>query len=135
MKAIVWSDEYSVGVQKLDDQHKNIINLVNELHKATGISSCDQTLHDIMDKMCKYASDHLDYEESLLKEIDYPEFDDHQKGHRKYIEAVADYAIDATLEDFAIPDKLLTFLNEWWLKHILEEDMKYKPYFAKTNIK
>jgi len=115
MKAIIWSDEYSVGVQKLDEQHKKIINFINELLKHPDISTPSETLHNILDEMCKYAKEHLDYEESLLKEINYPELDDHQKSHEQSIDVMADYTIDTTLGDSAIPDKLLTFLNEWWL--------------------
>lgn len=135
MKVIAWSDEYSVGVQKLDEQHKIIINFINELLKNPGISTSSETLHDIVDEMCKYARAHLDYEESLLNEINYPELDKHRKSHEKFIEAIAGYSIDTTLRDSAVPDKLLRFLKEWWLNHILEEDMKYKPYFAEKNMK
>ena len=134
MKNIIWSDQYSVGVSELDKQHKQIINVINELNDNLDLSSQSGQLHNILGRIIIYAQNHLEYEENLLRENDYPDLANHLSKHRDYTKTVSDFAVEILEYREELPTKLLEFLNKWWVNHILKEDMKYKSFFEEKGI-
>lgn len=134
MKMITWSDDFSVGVSELDSQHQKIIALINELNANSEISSRSEKLHNILGRIIIYAQNHLDYEENLLRENGYPDFENHLRKHQDYKQKVSDFAVDILEYREDLPVKLLDYLNEWWTNHILKEDMQYKAFLAKKGI-
>jgi hemerythrin-like metal-binding protein len=135
MNIITWSDEYSVGVAELDNQHKKIIALINELNASREISSRSEQLHNILGRIIIYAQNHLDYEENLLRENAYPGYENHLRKHQDYKLKVSDFAVDILEYREDLPEKLLNYLNQWWTAHILKEDMQYKPFFEEKGIR
>jgi len=130
---ITWSDDYSVGDKKIDQQHKKIISFINTLveHSEERISS--EIIVDTLDELMKYASEHLEYEEKRLTELKYPELNEHIKHHQHYLETITEFNISASNNDTKSLNKLIRFLTQWWSEHILHEDMKYKP-LVQSNI-
>ena len=106
MNMITWSDEYSVGVSELDNQHKKIIALINELHASRDISSRSEKLHNILGRIIIYAQNHLDYEENLLRENGYPDLENHLRKHQDYKQKVSDFAVDILEDREDLPEKL-----------------------------
>lgn len=134
MEKITWSEKYSVGVSELDNQHKKIIEVINELHTNRDLTSQSDNLHNILGRIIIYAQNHLDYEEKLLRENGYPDFEDHLEKHREYKLKVSDFAVDILEYKEDLPTELLDYLNQWWVDHILKEDMKYKSFFEEKGI-
>jgi hemerythrin len=134
MNIITWSEEYSVGISELDNQHKKIIALINELNASRELSSRSEQLHNILGRIIIYAQNHLEYEENLLRQNGYPEFDAHVSKHQDYKQKVSDFAVDILEYREDMPEKLLVYLNQWWTDHILKEDMQYKPFLEKQGI-
>ena len=63
MKPIKWNiEEYSVGDKTLDDQHLEIVTMINELSSQSDLGVHSETLHDALYAMLKYARNHLDDE-------------------------------------------------------------------------
>ena len=133
MESLVWSEEYSVGVHSLDEQHKRLIGFINTLNKSDGVSS--EELHGILNDMATYAREHLDYEEKLLNENGYPEKEKHSKLHNEFMDALSEYSLEVIEDNAAVMSELRLFLEDWWQHHILEEDMKYKAFFEEIGIK
>jgi hemerythrin len=112
---IVWSDSFSVGNKKLDEQHFKIVSFINELIDMPAITRQAEAL-DCINKMLSYSVEHLDYEERLLRENNYPESSCHSVIHKFYVK------------------KVQNFLKEWWTYHILEEDMKYRSFLKEKGL-
>ena len=129
---VIWSDEFSVGHKVLDNQHKMIINVINELIESYGLLDID--IHNILDTLHRYITVHLRYEEKLLEECGYSDLDEHKKQHAVFEEKIAETCslletkwtkgIDTTKTE------LLAFLHSWWNDHILIQDKKYEPYIG-----
>jgi hemerythrin-like metal-binding protein len=136
METIQWSDKYSVGVEDLDEQHRQIIGMLNRLVSLpeTG-DTRSETVSEILTTMTHYALEHFKTEERLLKEYDYPNFEEHRREHVDYRKKAIDFSMATSLGVEAVPQILLSYLMEWWTHHILEEDMKYKPFFAKKGVR
>ncbi|CCQ74737.1 bacteriohemerythrin [Magnetospira sp. QH-2] len=134
MAMIVWNDKMSVGVETLDNDHKILIDLLNRVHSVAGEGGGgDQgVLAKTLDELLDYVRYHFEAEERLMKLADYPNIEAHQELHKTMGAKVAEK--HAELVESGLDEKgsleLMNFLSDWLIRHILREDMKYKPYLA-----
>jgi hemerythrin len=136
METIRWSDKYSVGVKKLDEQHKQIIGMLNRLVSTPEAKDArSETITDILTTMTRYALEHFKTEEKLMKAHGYPDLEEHREEHVAYRRKAIDFSTASSLGVESVPQILLTFLFEWWTHHILIEDMKYKAFFAEKGVR
>ena len=135
MEKLVWKREYSVGVERLDRQHKKIISVINKLIAKPRVFRISGTIADVLTELNSYVSEHFLLEEQLLQENDYPGLIEHSKKHTEYGERIADFCLKTVQKDKNVPEELLSYLGEWWIGHILHEDMKYKSFFEEKGIR
>lgn len=130
---IVWSDNFSVGNKKLDEQHYKIVSFINELIDMPAITRQAEAL-DCINKMLSYSVEHLDYEERLLRENNYPESSCHSVIHKFYVKKVQNFLKMSFNDNNDFKSEVLLFLKEWWTYHILEEDMKYRSFLKEKGL-
>jgi len=126
MEKIEWSDKYSVGVDILDQQHRQLIKMLNSLIEASTSEAKSKVVISTLAKMKKYARIHFKTEEHYLKTHNYVDFEDHQRKHREFEEKTESLIRATKLPVDQLPEAVLVYLRYWWLSHILVEDMKYK---------
>lgn len=81
MSLITWNDDvYSVGIRKMDDQHKQLIGLLNALH-ARKKSGDGEFLMNVLTTLIHYTRKHFVDEEKLLRKIHFSKFDQHHAQH------------------------------------------------------
>jgi hemerythrin len=129
MTLLHWRDNMSVGVDALDDDHKKLVDLLNRLHYLNLAGADHGSVAEVLEELMHYTEYHFDREEKLMQFSDYPELDEHRDCHRKLTRQLLEYK--QTFEDR--PDRFdvkefYDFVSEWLLVHVLEDDMKYKPY-------
>ncbi len=135
METIQWSEEFSVGVEKLDQQHRQIIGMLNRLISTPEAQDThSETISDILTAMTRYSLEHFKTEEGLMKAHGYPELEEHRQEHIAYRKKAIDFSTATSLGVESVPQILVSYLSEWWTHHILDEDMKYKPFFAKKGV-
>ena len=129
LEKMVWSSAASVGVQKLDDQHKKLFEMLNQLadcHAARGVQSSEAFLK-ILSAMFDYVAVHFKAEEGYLKNIEFPGLSAHAREHDAFVEAMADFnmaALEGKRDEVAVHQ----YLKEWLLNHILKSDMQYRRF-------
>ncbi len=130
---IVWSDAYSVGHDLFDRQHRELLDILNELAllKKKGVAQKDLFL--IFNRLIKYTEEHFFCEEELMKELDFPGYLEHKEEHEGLVEHIFELHQDYCKHGPNITDEVLSFLKDWVLTHILGTDMKYKPFFQGLN--
>jgi hemerythrin len=125
-----WSDEFSVGVEEIDDDHKRLLRLLNELQTAVEAGERREVLGKVLDGLLHYVSYHFAHEEELFLRTNYPGYKAHERKHR----ALTDTA-HAIREDFqlsasmALPPQVLEFLKNWLCEDILGADRDFGAYF------
>ena len=135
MEAIHWSEKFSVGVKELDEQHRQIIEMLNRLISTPEAKDTNsEVISDILTIMTRYSLEHFKTEEGLMKAHGYPNLDEHRQEHIAYRRKAIDFSTAATLGIESVPQILIDYLSEWWMHHILDEDMKYKPFFARKGV-
>ena len=130
--SVIWDNSFSVGFGPMDDQHKTLVNMTNELFQACeqGVIAADMAFLQIIQKALAYAETHFADEEGYLVEADYPHLDEQKEQHENFVAEV-----QKSIEEFEAgniePIYLARFLKKWLLNHIAVFDKKYAPYLAK----
>ncbi len=132
---IEWTTEFSVGVVVLDEQHKRMIAVINSLARQSGTTVDSEVVSEALTRMAEYSNIHFTEEEWLLREYGYPDLAAHKAEHKEYIERMVKFCDATSLRVDSVPDRLLHFLKEWWVKHILVEDRKYKEFFEAQGVR
>lgn len=132
---ISWSDELSVGLQEIDEQHKILINLINRLFNEAILHKADKTvISAILEELVQYTIVHFAVEESLFRIFDYPDTEMHQAHHDKLKQEVSSF--QKKFAGGAVIDiELMNFLRKWLTHHIMMDDKKYTPFFLEKGLK
>lgn len=124
---IQWTEALSVKVSEMDNDHRVLIDLINQLASAEKIGN-RRIAESVLDELLNYTIDHFNREEQFLLETGYPApaLAAHKQQHASFTETVQDIRWQY-LHGFrpTINKEVLLFLRDWLKKHILVEDMKY----------
>ncbi len=120
-----WRDAYSVGIVQIDNQHKQLIGLINSLHAAMREGDAASVQTKIMDELARYTWSHFAFEESLLHRHNYSGLAAHAQEHQRMVAQVADMRESLRTGKLTATLGLMQFLKEWLSGHILERDQAY----------
>ena len=124
---IKWSDEiHALGIRKIDDQHKQLVGLINALDARRG-SGDAKFITDVFATLIHYIKKHFADEERLLKRMSYRKFEDHHAQHARFSAALESFR-QMFEKEGPSPElvlRLTKWLGEWLQQHILVEDKAY----------
>lgn len=127
MALLEWTDKMSVGIDTIDADHRKLLDLVNELHAVVRKKESPTNIGRVLRDLISYTDYHFQAEEQLLRLLRFPDFEHHKAVHDQLRKKVAE--LEARYRD--CPEKggvkMFDFLSDWLMRHILGEDMKYKP--------
>jgi hemerythrin len=130
---VSWSNSYSLGVKLIDDQHKGLIDFVNDLfNNASGNEKRERAYFtEVIQQAVQYIKDHFQAEEKLMLGTKFPGYAEHKKVHDEFtltvLKAVKDFEAGKRL----VLEKFAYFLKDWILTHIAVMDRQYADYFRK----
>jgi diguanylate cyclase (GGDEF)-like protein/hemerythrin-like metal-binding protein len=128
MRDLIWNEGMSVGIDAIDEDHKQIIALLAKLTSTHSEEISKQGIDDIFTELEEYVLLHFEREEALLEKIDYKDFINHKKSHQKFAKKLPVLKEQWLQDDnLSCSDKIITFLHHWIINHILEEDFDYVP--------
>lgn len=125
MNSFQWSKPYLTGILNVDEQHKKLVDLINELgNELSQDSLSESTLNSILNSLADYAKYHFDDEEKLMLEkgIDERHFKKHKELHSKFIDFAGHLFEKASAENHAQMESILDYLIHWLVYHILGTD-------------
>ena len=132
---IVWSDELCVGVAGMDEDHRQLVEIINELCESIVHGADREVVNAILDRLVAVNGQHFASEEKLLQDAGYPEVMDHKLEH----DQMSRWAIDCEFHfnqgtlSVTLPE-LLMQLRERTLSHILDSDKLYGRFLNQKGI-
>jgi len=132
-KHVTWSERYSMGIKIVDDQHKGLLNFVNELfNHATGDEHAEREyFKSVIQQAVKYIKVHFETEEKLMLSTKFPGYAEHKMIHDGFTMTVLKSVKDFEGGKRLVLEKFAYFLKDWVLTHVAVEDVKYAEYFRK----
>lgn len=132
---VEWTDNLSVGIQEIDEQHKVLINLINRLFDQTIVHQAPASVtEEILQELVEYTLVHFAVEESLFRIFDYPGIETHMAIHAGLKTQVLELQKKVKAGQEVNTD-LLMFLKKWLTNHILQEDQRYAPFLISQGVK
>ena len=123
MAQLHWSSELDTGINVIDNQHRRIVEYVNQLHHAIETDNRDE-VGEVLEELVDYTLSHFTFEEELMEKAEYPFINAHRKVHKMFVKRIADYQQRFELgEDIA--RQLHTALRTWLMNHIRHDDADY----------
>ena len=129
---ISWRHVWDSGHSQIDAQHKNLIDLANELLEMTTMQATKEEILFMLDKLIQHTSQHFAYEEHVLRKLNYDQIEDHMVKHQLLIEKALGLRKDF-LEDKGYMSTFFSFIIEdVVLKHMIQEDTRFFPTIKKS---
>ena len=134
MALLQWTDNFSVKVKQLDDQHKKLIEVVNSLHEAMRGGKSKEVIGGVLQQLMNYAKEHFSSEENLLIKAAYPQMAVQKSEHQAFIKWITDVKTRFDKGDMVLGVEIMDFLQKWWTNHILKSDKGYSEHLNKRGI-
>jgi hemerythrin len=125
---IRWKEEYSVGITHIDQDHKKLINLLNQFTIAYDHAMSEDFEKKALEELIEYTQYHFDREEKLMRENDYPDFEAHKAKHQEMIEQVSTFVELYNEKGHDAMQEISEFLTVWLINHINGTDKEYTQY-------
>jgi hemerythrin len=130
---IVWRDQMSVDGGLIDDDHRVLIAIINEFAETTPTPSALPVLAKVLAKLDHYTKTHFEREEGLQKSVNYTFHEAHRHDHKDLIRQLAEVRAELNAKASArntedIPARMADFLHHWLIDHILEKDLRMRPF-------
>lgn len=130
MSYLVWDSSLSIGIDVIDNQHRRIVDYLNELDVAHKNQDSDKVTEILMG-LIDYTISHFAFEESLMDKAGYPISDSHKKVHEAFTSHVNKYK-ERHENGEDISRQLMSDLQIWLTNHIKNDDRDYTPYVQKV---
>lgn len=135
MALITWSEKYSVKNSMIDEQHKKLIGILNDLHDGMMAGNSNEILEEILQRLIEYTRFHFSAEEELMGKYGYPDKPVHKAKHIELTHSVGAFYQEMKAGKKFLNIELATFLKDWLNNHILETDVKFGQFLADKGVK
>jgi len=136
LKRFIWNDRLELGAPKMDAEHKILIDKINTLVselESHSVKSDIPALVRAFQDLGDYTVEHFEDEERFMESIAYPQFSSHKRIHQNLLQQLQGFG--EQIKQGQIDDeKLVSFLRNWLISHIMGVDMKYAEHY-KTGVR
>jgi hemerythrin len=136
MNSPIWNESFSVGHPVLDGQHKELLALCQQAADCVEDVSLEgaEHFHMLLNDLAVYAKKHFRTEEKILSQHSYPLLNEQKTEHEEY-EVWLSETLLAAMDGNSDKADVHQFLSAWWVRHILESDMRYREFLSGINRK
>lgn len=131
---IEWGPKYHIGLKSIDNQHKILVDLMNELYEAFGSHKNKKIIKRVLKELLDYTIYHFGNEENMFEKYGYKESENHEEQHQKFIQRIEQFKKDFEKGNAVLSFDLIDFLKKWLLNHILKIDVKYVSYLKEKGV-
>ena len=127
---ITWENKYATGIISIDKQHKELVDLTNELYHAClhRSETMDETFKTAMHRLVEYVRYHFGDEQTLLERIKFPNYLEHKKEHESLIKNILEASKNYGAGNKFVPNTFVRTLKDWIFSHIAVSDKIYAAY-------
>ena len=129
-----WSDNFSVGKQEIDDQHKELIRILNDIDSTIRKEEFSYlNLANIVSELEKYVKYHFDYEENLMYKRAYPGIAEHTSAHNAFRDKLQNTYVLDIQKPVQFYYNMSDYLVKWLTEHIMQIDKRLGEFLSIKN--
>ena len=124
MNLLKWKPEYSVGIASVDTEHREMIELINDVYAKLGKSPDAEEVEDCLESIYTAISLHFALEERIMRESSYFEYEEHKDDHENLLDEIRDL-MDEFVADTQTGARVLEKgLSDWFGRHFATFDAR-----------
>ncbi|HOI30546.1 MAG TPA: bacteriohemerythrin [Melioribacteraceae bacterium] len=131
MSNITWKESFSIGIRVIDDQHRRLIEIINDLYDAQRIGTSQFIMNGVINRLEEYTIYHFKLEEEMQSLNLYPDFNKHIEEHQEFIGKLSEFKQDSIRNNLLLSIKTIDYLKDWTINHILGSDRDFGEYLRK----
>ena len=135
MTLMIWTEEMSVGVKELDDDHKQLIGMLNVAQETLSSARSREALEEVLDRLVEVTKVHFAHEETLFDRTGFPGAEAHRREHDLMLAAALQWQahFKSGCPPFLSEEDLGGF-ESWLDNHIEGADLLYGPHLNAAGI-
>ena len=134
MAFMKWTDELSVEIGEIDDQHKKLVNMINDLSYAMSKGKGKDVIEAILSGLRDYTVEHFANEENYFARFNYTGALTHKREHNAFVDKITQFQNDYKNEKVMLSLEIMRFLKEWLQDHIKGSDKEYIRCFKENGL-
>lgn len=127
MDSIEWDDRLTVGVEEVDNQHKEMIRIANVLFTSINNGEDKQYIRDIVDELRMYTEYHFESEQNHMRRSKYPRLDEHIELHDELVAKTKAIKLAIFRNDMDAAS-VKTYVKDWVMEHIIYHDLDFAKF-------
>jgi hemerythrin len=130
MALLQWKDQYSVGIEAVDHEHRELIDLINRLYGQLSTNSGKDAIEAFFGDLLRAISAHFALEERFMREHKYNDLDAHKRDHEHLLDEIRDIMDEFAEQDKVACDDLAARLESWFGRHFETHDARLHRAFG-----
>ncbi len=131
MALLKWDERYRLGLDAVDYEHRELIELINRLHDELFIASAKQTVPGFFGDLLNAISTHFALEEVLMRGHGYDRLSEHKRDHERLLDEIRDIMDAFENADEIDSVDLAHRLDAWFSRHFVTHDARLHLAFGK----
>ena len=128
---IALTEDMILGVKKIDDQHKDLVDRINGITSMGLKSASKEEVQNTIDLLGKYVIQHFKDEEELQRSCNYPKYEQHKEQHQAFILEFQNLKkeFETNGDSIAFAMNLNNTIVTWIVKHIKNSDAELGKFY------
>ena len=135
MALIYWMPEFNTGIEIIDQQHRLLVDIINELGAAQDSGKDRQVIFKLLNKLGMFAASHFAREEHFFEVHGYPGMEDHLQEHDYFEDMIFQFEDEYKAGKQDLTPTVLSFLSDWLVNHINGSDQEYVPFLKSRGVR
>ncbi len=129
---IAWTPAFETGIEKIDDQHRHLVDLINNFDAAAQGGRGRRVMGELLDDLLGYTQEHFADEEKYLESVGYEKLDYHRALHRQLVQKLELVQFEFKSGERKVTKDMRDLLAYWVTSHILRDDLEYAAATRKS---
>ena len=125
---LIWKSEYNIGNLKIDQEHQNLFSIARQTLSVVKLKNDTkeiEKLKELITELFTYVGTHFTNEEKYMQDVKYPDLEKHKILHKNMLDTLTKLISELnSMELKDIEKSLYTFIEEYFVKHIILEDKR-----------
>ena len=128
MNLVEWRDDFKIGIEEVDFEHQELIELINESYNTAKAEDSTMDVMDFLGQIFSQISAHFALEEKVMRELKYDQYEDHKQDHERLLDSIRDIMDDYMEISSMDEEKFGERLNKWFTQHFSTKDARLHKF-------
>ena len=124
MTLINWTDEFRLGIDEVDAEHKSLIELINGLYDVMQVGADYVQVVELLGEIYSQIAVHFAHEEDLMRKSGYARFEEHREDHETLLDDLREIMDEVEADGTFDVIELSSDLNRWFVDHFRTHDAR-----------